>query len=389
MLLLDQNADSLGEVLTKIAATRDVPAYVREASRDEVTGVPGMASEHFALRHRRLYPTHTKAATWVSAAYFAERGPGLPELDRAATKMALEAAAAYWGVRDEVRALFEAAEAETKRAAEAGLPGDDDWGLVRTLADGTVHRACPVRGVAEAKVAAEWLREHRAALTREERAQLAGRIVAKAAGELDGDTRDFLGRQLGEGGCGVKAAAALVRERAAVLSNLGWAGLGERLFKLAADVAARPGPLLDLPARDALIDAVDEVDRRSGLRKHADVPDPEEVLCGVTPKQAAEFARDHVLAPGGTIYALADLGAVPVRVVRDALGTAAAEKAADETGLFCDGRKLAALLEGLAPRQAAELEAELEASGVRSPVSVKLAAEGDRLGLDALEAALL
>jgi hypothetical protein len=363
---MDQSSDLSASRLHRLATLYGAPAYVKEAGVVDLTG-DGLAPSVYADQARRLYPIHTKAATWASYAYFLDnaRRPGD---DRVEARLR-EAAAAH-GVADDLDALDAAVRAGRVKAALA----DDDF-AVRFEADGQPVRHLPVRNPREVKAACDYLRGYRTQIPFPVASAAARRVLAKqaalAAPLADAD-RDFLEKLAGEGTGSALAAADLLRHRVEA-SRLGGgpltppqAGLSEMAEKIGGMNPAG----LDRRLRLKIAALVDEFDDAYGLKTHVRagrLEAPEDVLFAHTLTKLAGVLDDHCETPAGSVYKVADLAALSLAVVRDRLGADLAEAMTDD-GVHLNAQKAARVVPTLARPDCRAFE-ELMAEYGKPPVA--------------------
>ncbi|OJW22519.1 MAG: hypothetical protein BGO49_00600 [Planctomycetales bacterium 71-10] len=160
----------------RVAQLFDPPAYVKEASDGEILDDGSRGREAFA-DPERLYPIHTKAATWYSAATFADDASPSSSAT-AAVRRNIVAAAAGFGIGRDVEAVFAKA---AGREDLSGLPNSDFAVLDRDDRGRVAARSLPIRDAREVKQAAETLTAWAHASTFDVRREAAGRILEKAA----------------------------------------------------------------------------------------------------------------------------------------------------------------------------------------------------------------
>ena len=72
-MFLDQSTDLDGRQTYRLTRIVEFPDFVKKASTDELNGSPDTDHTHYADIKRRMYPTHTAAATLMSAAFFQDQ----------------------------------------------------------------------------------------------------------------------------------------------------------------------------------------------------------------------------------------------------------------------------------------------------------------------------
>lgn len=330
----------------RVSQLFDPPAYVKEAADADILDDGSRDPGAFADPERR-YPIHTKAATWYSAATFADESSP-PSSAGAAVRRNIVEAAAGFGIGRDVEAVF------AKAAGREDLSGLPDSAFAVLDRDGrgrVASRSLPIRDAREVKAAAESLVAWGHAATFEVRRAAAARVLEKAAAEgvdLGAEVESSLQATAGLGRGRRDEVAAALSKRAALLAKAPH-GLPGLVGDWARDfLSPRPGehPTFVEPA-DAMKVAgiVDRLDHSLGLSRDyaANGLRPiEHALFGITKRAVEEFARGHVEV-AGSYYEREKLAAIELPAIAAALGDAFAA-AATEDGLFVDAGKLAAAL---------------------------------------------
>lgn len=339
--VLDQSRDLDGRELYRLTSLYQAPEWVKSASVDEICGneIPG---HMYADPTAHLYPTHTKAATWTSAAFFVNNRALLSRRNAEIVEDRLLKAADFLGIRPDVDALFKRAE-ELARHEDSRLP-DEAFAYIGLGPDGGKERRLRLVNPLEVKAAAEWLFRHRDRLEFPDRQRIANRVLQKAAefGVSVGDLDDFLEKSAGLGGCSCEHAVEAVRQRAA-LARAKHPDVAAALEKLAAILTADPANTRKIDTLQKLAHTLEQADRTIGVEYGGRFRRPEDTLFAITRKTASAFAMAHVPTPSGSVYAQEDLSRLRVQQVRDHLGDEVAE-AATSDGIAVDPEKLAEIL---------------------------------------------
>lgn len=348
MTILDPSRDVTGAALYRAHRLHDAPAYVKAASDEQLGGHAGLPPQAYADPPARAFPMHTAAATWFSSAVLLDRRAELPAAKFAAVDSSLRRAAEYWGIAGDLgRVAVKAAALEHDDLA--ALP-DADFALVEIVGGGRGPRQCPLRNPEEVKAASAWAVRYRDAFDADDRRVVASKVLAKAAalGVDLGGAGDQLDRMAGLGRCAVKAASALLRDRASRAG--GDADLARDLAGAADDVEAGRIDVRDRTTLCKLASLVDDLDRNSGFVRLYDsgVDRPDDVLFAVTEKVAAGYVDGHVRAGDGAVYARDDLARLPLAAVRAVGGDSLAEWCSDD-GLTFSLEKTAGALGMMAP----------------------------------------
>lgn len=368
--IYDLPTDPAGTLLYKIAAQAPLPPAVKAASLAALRETAGLPHTVFADPGRRLYPCHTAASAWLSAAYFAKTAAEFEPAERAAIGRRLDDFCGYWGV-----ARPAAAAGKTAAAGDEDLSGlpDSDFAYVwRPDGGGPAARFLPVRGPGEVKAAADYLQKHHDAMPYADRRPVASRVLDKAAAfgvDFTPERRQYLERQAGRGVCNVKRAADMVRQRALLARD---PAVREKAAALAMVVEQKPGVALHPANLVKLAETVDGLDRAIGLAgRYTDAIRPPEAVLFEFTYGRVKAARDAAVPLAtGRAYDRADFAKLALADVKDAMGRDFADEVA--TGLEVDPTKLAAVASTLPVGDAEHFETVLGAAGIRP---VKAAAD--------------
>jgi len=381
---IDQTRDISGRETHRIFSLYPAPDFVKNADHAGRCGEAETLPRHiYADPFNKLYPCHSSAATWLSAAFFADSHATNNTEKLAAVRDNIVKAAAYFGIAGSVAELFE--KAEKNAATDLTQLPDDDFAVVWTTAAGARDRHWPLRNGSEVKMAASQFYKYRDEFTFSDRHKIAARILDKSFeynADL-GDAQDALLLAAGRGACAAKTAAEMVRDRAQLLRRLHPQYSGE-LGKLAELIAGNPEDARSVEFRIKLAGVIDAVDRETHLARMYDaggLPRAEEVLFAVTEKVANDFMSAHVQTTTGNVYALADLEKIAVDDLRDHMGEEFAD-AVSAGGIYVDRAKLAAIVPTLDRGMASTLDRLLQEKNV--PTTVKTAAAAPLMSYDKL-----
>lgn len=354
MQALDQTADTTRREFHKLAKLYGLPDYVKQANPDDTLNPdPRLASTAFADVRNRQFPCHTKAATWVSAVYFAEkRGSLYPKLAEW-TEQRLRDFARSWGIEPDLRAIHEK-HAELNREQLS----DDDYMIVWATDDGRKERHYTLRNPGEVKVAADWFAANRDAYDYHDRKTMASKLLEKAAEfgvTLGDDLDELLERQAGRGTYVPAKAAQAIRDRVLAAPQGTHPEIRERLTKLADQVETNGHLATDAGTVANLCHTIDTLDRRvTKLAGHytSRLPRPEEIFCEVLYKVARAAVDEAVQLTTGSIYRRDELARLKLSEIREVFGNDIAEACA--TGIQVDPEKAAEVFHTL-PRNDADL----------------------------------
>lgn len=375
--ILDQTQDLTGAEWHRLTSLFPMPGFVKTASEEQRLGdTTKLPPTVYAYPQQRLYPCHTAAATWSSAAFFMEKLSHWPVADATAIWDRIKQAAAYWNIDPQVEQL---AAAMTK-SAEAVLLSDADYALV--WGDGEAkQRHYPLRNGEEVKAASAWLERYRDDFTLEDRQQIAGKVLVKAASfNVTPDNNEYLCRTAGFGYCTQQQLAACWEKRANLVRRQ-QPTYADRATAIAAAVLATPIDFRDHDMRVKLAVLLDQFDTETKLNKlYGDgLERPEDQIFQITEKVAAETAQSYVATTSGSVYEKAAMSTIPLEELRGWLGDDVADAVAI-AGCHLDTEKLAAVISTL-PRPDAQVFDRLAASlGIQPFARSKSAATGFTAG---------
>lgn len=377
MNTLDHTRDISGRETHRLLSLYPAPDFVKSADHDRLHGDPEKMARHlYADPHKKLYPCHTAAATWMSALWFAEKRAAFDEKTAAAIEERIISAARYFGVETPVREVAEKVAAASATTLNS-LP-DEDFAIVWRTDAGTVERHWPIRNATEVKFAAAHFHKYRDEFVFADRYKIANKILDKAlAYGADISAADgCLDAAAGRGLCAVKVAADLLRERAQLVKR-SHAALSAEMLKLAELVENSPLESAREEFRLKLAGVVDQFDRDTKLQRLYDaggLDRPEDVLFAITEKVARDFIAEHVETTTGNVYDLADLEKLAVEELREVMGDEFAD-AVSAGGVYTDRDKLAAIVPTLDRGMAATLD-RLMTEKKAYPVATNAAASG-------------
>lgn len=150
----DQNPTALYEV--GIKAGDKLPEYVKEASVLQAEDVAPLANIAFADSFNRLFPIHTKAATYMSAVYLAGNGD-----TKSHTFKNVQKAAEFYGITEDVDAAIDLLP-QTEKSASAK---QEKYALHFNLEEENSWEAYPINNEVEVSKAAmdvlrDWHDDH-------------------------------------------------------------------------------------------------------------------------------------------------------------------------------------------------------------------------------------
>jgi hypothetical protein len=355
--ILDHTRDLSGTEQHRLVQLYPPPEFVKEASHEALHGNPEELPPHvYAMLTERMFPCHTKAATWMSALFFQDQRRKMNPSIAEGAELRLTKSAAFWNIQPAVTALWEKmAEDEANGFAQLS---DEDFALVWAGEGQPKERHYPIRNAGEVKMASEWFGNYHGDFNFSDKNKIATKILAKAD-EFGApvSNSEQLHKCAGFGYCSNTDAAAAWEKRST---------LTQRSSPEHAEEAARMGQaLLDntFEARDQgkrikMAELMDQFDRQTHLDQLYDaggLERPEEALFVVTEKAASQFLTEHAQTTTGAIYEKQALERLTVEDVRGWMGDALADEVATG-GVYLDVEKLAEVLPTLPRDDAAMFE---------------------------------
>lgn len=373
-VVLDHVQDTNGIERHRLEQLYPVPEFVKSAAADSLVPQTGPWADPRRIGGKPpLYPCHTKAATFLSALFWAEKRADYEAVfrkrDADVVQERLEQFIDTWGLRSEVDAVRTKRAELIKGAADAELP-DSAFALVYVDGDGHKHRTLRMKTAGEVKQAAAWLARQvdsptldessRPLLSFTDRNVVAVKVMAKAAafGADLGEHELTVQRQAGLGVCDPQAVVGMLRNRAKLAKT---AAQQEGIAALAAAVEKNPRGALnldkDMRVKMAALIA-DTIDPAIGLlgKYTPMLPRPEDVLFQVTYKEAGDIASNGCELVTGAIFDKRLFSKLSLDKIRGALGDEIAEAMTD--GLALDIEKMADVAATL-PRGDAQTLAQL------------------------------
>jgi hypothetical protein len=371
---LDQTQDVAGRETHRLTTLFACPDFVKSASHERTHGDESLPRHMYADQYNKLYPCHTAAATWLSAAHFADKRASFDEKRAAEIHSRLHAAVKFFGILGSVAELEEKVAATS--ADDINSLSDDCFAIVWASDGGAKERHWPLRNATEVKFAAEHFNTYRDEFVFEDRQKVAEKILVKAAeyGADIGEQEHTLSLSAGFGSCAASVAGEMLRKRATLVQRNNQSAAVEML-KLASVVESNPDTSREHETRLKLAAVVDEFDRVNHLDRlygGGGLPRPEEVLFAVTEKVARDFINSNVETTTGNVYALDDLEKLAVEQVREWLGDDFAD-AVSAGGVFLDRDKLAAIVPTLDRGMASMFDRMMQENKIAAVVHTKAA----------------
>lgn len=366
---MDFLTDSSRRQFHRIFKLYDVPTFVKQADQSLLSANPSLNYRCYALPSRRLFPCHTKAATWLSWAYFLENKNSFGDSAAREIEETLSKRAAYWDIEEEVERLKSEHQAIFSDKEEEL---DDNAFL---LADKQASfRRYPVRNFSEAAAASRWLLQHAFSMPWEQRTKLAARWRQRCAAlALDEKKLPHVDEIRKMASHGFALRNDVIHELEARADRLESApDLRIELRKAAALLRSCNFPVLPRNVSAKLAALVDCIDRSAGLDNlyHKTADPPEYFLFEHDPARF-KSAAENVVRIGCGEYLPEDVFRIPREKLAAAMGS---EFVADiSNGLADDPTKVADAVRRQPPSAVGRLDQLLRQSGV-SPLQSSLPA---------------
>jgi hypothetical protein len=342
--ILDPIQDKNLTVFHRLVNLYEIPDFVKSASiktidEEETKSLPAAA---FADPAYRQFPCHTKAATYLSYAYFVNGANRLTKLANDSIGTRLQSFIDHWGIRWECDNLKKEMDKQAN-AAKQELP-DDCFAMVETY-DNNVVRRLPIVNAENVKTAAEYLFNNRDKYPYQWRKRASRKILKKAAEfntALPSVCSEYINKCAGYGLSSQTKIALALRDRIALIQaddKLRLSGIPERIIKVAKEIVTAKNLSSELMNKTA--EFISTVDNITGFYKlyTRGLPTPEEIVFELTEKRASSIKNTFVQLTTGSAFRRADiekaafapfklLGDDLVEEVTDALGSFDLEKAA-------------------------------------------------------------
>lgn len=368
--------DPLGTEFHKIKQTYNVPPFVKSANQRDLRpeGTPEELYRVCADPVNLTYPCHTKAATWLSAAFLAEDYEKLPQHYRTYVGNRIEKFAKFFGIENEIQDLV-AERTQTVKQASASAAIPSDWYAVEMESDGQKQYAGAMIDQNGVRKAAQWLLQNRNAMPLHQCSGIAQRIYKRAAslGMEEAPEREKLEQIIGFGfNDNDRISQALVKR--AELGRSVDPELSNTLVQMA-QIFQQDPPEIGSAVMYKTACFIDEFDHRTGLsamRSRGELPLPEEVIYRHTLRSMEKYAASNLKLQNGSIYSLDSIS----RLDRDSFEGRFGSDLANEcyVGREFNKEAAAAILPTLPRPMADQLTQELHRIGVRPDHQEKAAA---------------
>jgi hypothetical protein len=358
----DQLSDLNLSKLYAINTLYDIPDFVKEAawhSREDFNEVPSTA---FADPANRVYPINTRAATWLSAAYFDEFTGGYTQKQAADVQSRLSEALHFWGLvpmnktaedldemaedvigpeKTVVDAMADLDDPDEKRALLAEMrqekeSRDHHYRIVYDM-KGTVHAETPVRTAEEMTKVASDLVDNRHKYPYEMRCSVSRQIIGAPEGlrrEIGPTVENQLNKMAGLGLATLADTMEVMRYRCATYQKQ-FPELTEKLASARNHIAdSEEKGIIPPNMLIKVAGLLDSMDRLAGLHQmwgQNGYQAPEDQLFRFTQKDADDFREKAITLSNGQAVLRNDLMATDAGGF---LGDFFGEKYASQQELF-------------------------------------------------------
>lgn len=137
--MIDPTTDGNMSHLYHITSIMDLPAFVKSASiptPEEVSHLPNTA---FADRFNRQFPVHTKAACFLSYAYYTRQRDQLDKVAQQRLDSNFDAMGKFWEISGELTKVAESMQEKIEKVAAT----EDDYAVVANI-DGRNVKSLPI-----------------------------------------------------------------------------------------------------------------------------------------------------------------------------------------------------------------------------------------------------
>lgn len=301
----------------KIARRYPVPDYVTEEAIPSEEELESLPRARFADPSHRKYPTHTKAATWLSLASYWDDSLYHPNAGDAIGEH-LSKAAQFWDIEEDERQVLTKVAKIVTEAEDAQA-----FALEETSPAGTEVRRFVITTPEDTLKSAQSLYDERTMLPLPWKRKAAERILKAAADQHVTDhmmveAAEYLERAAGRGISSLDKLAEAFMTRRGLLKAPGAKRnpeAAETMAKMAQ--AVRELPESDLATCRKAAEAIDIADRRHRLFLDYDngLELPEVSCHFALRKHAMAKAANYVVLPGGRMYKRSEVE----RVAKDVL----------------------------------------------------------------------
>lgn len=291
--MIDQVKDKNLSYLYNLDQNEGLPDFVKQAGLLQEDQAKLLGSNLFADSKNRVFPTQSKADTWLSTMYFEKFAKEEYNDDKLREKVAgkLRDMCSFWGIE------YPQAIAQEKQACPQVM--------IEYRYDGIPQQTLVVENAAQFQKAAEFVTQSPDKLPWEMRREAARQILDKQgtfSDAIGGGLLADLHKTAGYGVGAVNEVVHEVRKRQAYLSKMQGKEGSLQLEPLAelANEASQAG-IVEPDALDKIAAALDAVDKTLGLsvKYGHDLCPPEDVLFSFNAMDADLLAKEAVALPSG------------------------------------------------------------------------------------------
>lgn len=366
----DIQSDTYYRFFYNILQKLPVPDFVKSASHEDLAGSESVSEHLYAIPEQRLYPCHTKAATWSSWVYLIRSRDQMPVWQYDSAKRFIEKMAKVHQIANTLPSEEEviAACADQDKTADT-----DDVIYALDLPEEGI-RKYPLRHKDELHAAIQYLYNHYESLPFRWRQKMAETILSVYEAkfpdaDIDEDALLFLEKQAGWGYATSQNVRDLIESRKFI-----WQGDRrydqavqklEDLCKIASEV--QHDQLRDRQVRLQIANIVDELEKSAKFSPfRSGIPRLEDYLFGLTRRQIKSAMSHLVRLNNGSYYSKLSFADLPLHKFTEEAGPLLGmdNKTISTDGLHVNYEKFAQAAVRLDPLEADVLERLLQKWGV-------------------------
>jgi hypothetical protein len=305
--MLDQVLDTNQTGMYQLHATFGLPEFVKEAAQADADTVRDLPATAFAWPERRMFPVHTKADTWQSAAYFQKFGSDIENVHRTSIEANLKSACELWKIDMPAPVIQKtSAKGQTGYVIRYPLSGQSACTVGVETAEDMLKVACDVTTAGKYPYG---VRKSVAVSILASPDDLRSSIVP----EMDVELHKIAGYGVGT----IDNALGAIRQRQLAIGQQ-WPPMTASLTEVATLVeksASKEG-ILSHELLDKLGHMLDAVDRFAGLynRYNEGFRPAEQQLFSITTRDFDDFAKQAVRLSTGEVVSRQDLKTADVRL---------------------------------------------------------------------------
>jgi len=367
-MLIDQSRDTSGAIQWELARLYKAPDFVKNASHESKCGEPTYLSDSAYAGPNNTFPIHTKAATWLSAAFVTYNMQDKPNATLEHIKNNVKRAAHNWTIGDIVENMFQSKEA-------ANAPTVTVCHALEYTEDGRTKKAYPMRNSREVAAAAEVFAKYHKQLDFAVKSAMAKRILDQAqVYPTELPNSEHLAKCAGYGYTAADTIADALRNRALLLKHKA-PELAKQACAVADAVVSSSIDARDVGARMKLAELLDTMDKHNSFTNMygAELEAPEDVMFAITYKQAADIRSKAVELVTGDIFNKEAFAALTPSDISTWMGNSFADEVTNIIGDDVDVEKLAELAPTLPRPDAMAFKNMMNAHNIRTEGQIKKA----------------